>query len=213
MLDQPENPPGTFGGEATRPSGDAGTAAQYPRFARPARSRRAERNRLRTRDGAANEFVANDAGALRTRRRATEIDGAAYERAVALPYRTGSGKAGVLAGPESGPRGNRLMPRTLPKGSPTMFRQYGPGNRFRYEVHGGRVIPVGTVRAGEVLHTTYGKVLVLAWKPREIAAARGRESRFMARLGHIALVRDLSTDPCSRPPDPPPPPPTSAPQM
>ncbi len=99
----------------------------------------------------------------------TEIDGAAYERAVAVPYRTGSGKAGVLAGPESGPRGKRLMPSTLPKGSPTMFRQYAPGNRFRYEVHGGRTIP------------------------------RGRESRFMARLGHIALVRDLSTDPCSRP--------------
>src|SRR5260370_18720517 len=101
MLDQPENPPGTFGGEATRPSGDAGTAAQYPRFARPARSRRAERNRLRTRDGAANGFVANDAGALRTRRRATEIDGAAYERAVAVPYLTGSRKAVVLAGPRS----------------------------------------------------------------------------------------------------------------
>ncbi len=74
-----------------------------------------------------------------------------------------------------------------------MFRQYGPGNRFRYEVHAGRSIPVGTVAAGEVLQTAYGKVLVLGWKPREISAARGRESRFMARLGHLALVRDLAT--------------------
>jgi hypothetical protein len=74
-----------------------------------------------------------------------------------------------------------------------LFRQYGPGNRFRYEIHAGRSIPVGTVAAGEVLHTVYGKVLVLGWKPREISAARGRESRFMARLGHLALVRDLAT--------------------
>jgi len=74
-----------------------------------------------------------------------------------------------------------------------LFRQYGPGNRFRYEIHAGRSIPVGTVAAGEVLHTVYGKVLVLGWKPREISAARSRESRFMARLGHLALVRDLAT--------------------
>jgi len=74
-----------------------------------------------------------------------------------------------------------------------LFRQYGPGNRFRYETHAGRSIPVGTIATGEVLHTAYGKVLVLGWKPREIHASRGRESRFMARFGHIAIVRDLAT--------------------
>ncbi|GAC1496195.1 MAG: hypothetical protein NVS1B2_16120 [Vulcanimicrobiaceae bacterium] len=93
-----------------------------------------------------------------------------------------------------------------------MIRQYGP-QRHRYEVLAGRSRPVGTIPVGTVARIgIYGTmrsypVLVLAWLPREISAARaghwtfGRtghqfhapESRYVARMGHLALCRDLRT--------------------
>ena len=95
-----------------------------------------------------------------------------------------------------------------------MMRQYGPG-RHRLEMLAGRLRPVGTVPIGTIArvgvspHTMKTRpVLVLAWLPREITAARGGhwtfgrlcgptwhppESRYMARMGHLALCRDLRT--------------------
>ncbi len=91
-----------------------------------------------------------------------------------------------------------------------MLRQYGP-QRFTMETFAGRTIPVGTIPVGTIARIGVApgsmrtrKVLVLAWLPREYAAARrahapGRPwwkstyvNTFMARGGHLALCRDLS---------------------
>ena len=91
-----------------------------------------------------------------------------------------------------------------------MIRQYGPG-RHRLEMLAGRLRPVGTVPIGTIARVRISRhdgktraLMVLAWLPREITAARAGywtpgptwhppESRYMARMGHLALCRDLRT--------------------
>ena len=97
-----------------------------------------------------------------------------------------------------------------------MMRQYSP-QRHQLEMLGGRLRAVGTIPVGTIVRIGVSPrdmktrpVLVLAWLPREITAARaggwsfGRarfcgptwhppESRYMANFGHLALCRDLRT--------------------
>lgn len=95
-----------------------------------------------------------------------------------------------------------------------MIRQYGP-QRHRLEMLGGRLRSVGTIPVGAIVRVGISSndmrtrpVMILAWLPREIPAARGGnwtfgrrfgatwhppESRYMANLGRLALCRDLRT--------------------
>lgn len=81
-----------------------------------------------------------------------------------------------------------------------MLRQYAPP-RFRYAEIRGRTLPVGTVPVGSIYRyqpprarrpRTY---MVMAWMPRAYAridrAAGKADFSYLARGGHIALVRDL----------------------
>jgi hypothetical protein len=80
-----------------------------------------------------------------------------------------------------------------------MLRQYAPP-RFRYETIRGRTLAVGTVPIGEVFRYAPSRAaaprtyIVEAWMTRAYARAdrRGRFS-YLARGGHLALVRDLAT--------------------
>ena len=79
-----------------------------------------------------------------------------------------------------------------------MLRQYWP-SRFRLERIGGRRVPVGTIPVG----TRFGggehcpPCIVEAWLPRKVGAGalgpEGWEPRYMARGGHLAIIRRLDT--------------------
>lgn len=82
-----------------------------------------------------------------------------------------------------------------------MLRQYAPP-RFRYAEIRGRHLPIGTVPIGSIYRyqaprgrrpRTY---MVMAWMPRAYAridrAARTADFSYLARGGHLALVRDLA---------------------
>ena len=83
-----------------------------------------------------------------------------------------------------------------------MLRQYFP-QRCRYERVGGYDRPVGTVPVGTIfripddLHGAGRRHIVEAWLPREIGAGRRINGKyhdtFVARGGHLAIVRDLAT--------------------
>ena len=80
-----------------------------------------------------------------------------------------------------------------------MLRQYSPP-RQRYETIRGRNIAVGTVPIGEIFRYAPTRAartrtyMVEAWMTRAYARA-DRTGRFsyLARGGHLALVRDLAT--------------------
>ena len=80
-----------------------------------------------------------------------------------------------------------------------MLRQYAPP-RFRYETIRGRTFAVGTVPIGEIFRHAPSRgsrpraYMVEAWMTRAYARA-DRTGRFsyLARGGHLALVRDLAT--------------------
>jgi hypothetical protein len=85
-----------------------------------------------------------------------------------------------------------------------MLRQYGP-QRFRYQTIGDRHLPVGTIPIGTIFRCnpvghrrqTDRPMIVEAWLPREIGAARKINGRYVnsyvARGGHLAQVRCLET--------------------
>lgn len=84
-----------------------------------------------------------------------------------------------------------------------MIRQYSP-QRFRYAEIGTpgmrRLEMVGTLPVGTIFRSTdeFGrtrKLMIEAWQPRELGAGRWISGRYtstpMARMGHLALCRDL----------------------
>ena len=71
-----------------------------------------------------------------------------------------------------------------------MQRQYNP-QHFHFEIIGGKSRAVGATPIGAVRLTSRGKVLVLAWLPREIHYPK--RSYFNLRSGHLAIVRNLAT--------------------
>lgn len=81
-----------------------------------------------------------------------------------------------------------------------MLRQYAPP-RYRYETVRGRTVAVGTVPVGEIFHYAPSRgagpraYIVEAWLTRAYARA-DRTGRFsyLARGGHLAVVRDLATE-------------------
>jgi len=80
-----------------------------------------------------------------------------------------------------------------------MLRQYSPP-RHRYETIRGRTIAVGAVPIGEIFRYAPTRAsrprsyMVEGWMTRAYASA-DRTGRFcyLARGGHLALVRDLAT--------------------
>ena len=80
-----------------------------------------------------------------------------------------------------------------------MLRQYAPP-RFRYETICGRDLAVGTVPIGAIFRHAPSRAarprayIVEAWMTRAYARA-DRTGRFsyLARGGHLALVRDLAS--------------------
>jgi len=82
-----------------------------------------------------------------------------------------------------------------------MLRQYAPP-RFRYAEIRGRVLPVGTVPIGSIYRYQAPRAarprtyMVMAWMPRAYSRinqqARTADFSYLARGGHLALVRDLS---------------------
>ena len=80
-----------------------------------------------------------------------------------------------------------------------MLRQYAPP-RFRYGTIRGRPLAVGTVPVGEIFRYAPSRAagprtyIVEAWLTRAYTRAdpTGRFS-YLARGGHLALVRDLAT--------------------
>jgi hypothetical protein len=80
-----------------------------------------------------------------------------------------------------------------------MLRQYAPP-RFRYETIRGRTLAVGTVPVGKIFHYAPSRgagpraCIVEAWLTRAYARAdRTGGFSYLARGGHLALVRDLAT--------------------
>ena len=80
-----------------------------------------------------------------------------------------------------------------------MLRQYAPP-RFRYETIRGRTLAVGTVPIGEIFRYAPSRAsqprsyIVEAWMTRAYARAdRTGSFSYLARGGHLALVRDLAT--------------------
>lgn len=81
-----------------------------------------------------------------------------------------------------------------------MLRQYSPG-RHRYERIRGRDIAIGTIPIGTIyrIHDERTRrsrsFIVEAWLPREYASInrhnRTASSTYLARAGHLAIVRDL----------------------
>jgi hypothetical protein len=78
-----------------------------------------------------------------------------------------------------------------------MLRQYGP-LRFRYETLRGRRLAVGITPIGEIFryaptrHAQPRTYIVEAWLPRSYACGDGvGRFRYLARGGHLGLVRDL----------------------
>ena len=91
-----------------------------------------------------------------------------------------------------------------------MLRQYGPQRHRPKRLPNGRTLPVGTIPAGTVFRMVLScdsgrgrlrKLIVEGWKPRRIGGYRRTdhghervyEDVFVARGGHLALVRCLST--------------------
>ena len=77
-----------------------------------------------------------------------------------------------------------------------MIHQHNP-QRHRWMTLRGRDVRVGTVPVGTIVALPkQGKVIVEAWLPREIAAARKEKGRwvsvFVAGGGHLAQVRCLA---------------------
>ena len=82
-----------------------------------------------------------------------------------------------------------------------MLRQYAPP-RFRYAEIRGRHLPIGTVPIGSIYRYQAPRArrprtyMVMAWMPRAYAridrAARTADFSYLARGGHLALVRDLA---------------------
>lgn len=82
-----------------------------------------------------------------------------------------------------------------------MLRQYAPP-RFRYAEIQGRQLPIGTVPIGSIYRYKAPRArrprtyMVMAWMPRAHAridrAARTADFSYLARGGHLALVRDLA---------------------
>jgi hypothetical protein len=77
-----------------------------------------------------------------------------------------------------------------------MLNQYDP-QRHRPSTLRGRSVRTGTIPLGTIASLPdHGRVIVLAWLPREIGAARKENGRwrssFVARGGHLAVVRRLS---------------------
>ena len=82
-----------------------------------------------------------------------------------------------------------------------MLRQYAPP-RFRYAEIRGRHLPIGTVPIGSIYRYQAPRArrprtyMVMAWMPRAYAridrAARTTDFSYLARGGHLALVRDLA---------------------
>lgn len=85
-----------------------------------------------------------------------------------------------------------------------MIHQYSP-QRHRYERVGGRLLAVGTIPVGTIFSSApvarwpyrERKLIVDAWLPREIGAARRIGAHYVngyvARGGHLALCRCLAT--------------------
>jgi hypothetical protein len=83
-----------------------------------------------------------------------------------------------------------------------MLRQYGP-QRFRYAEIRGRHLPVGVIPVGSIYRYQAPRAarprayMVVAWLPRQYARADHRNGRagfcYLARGGHLALVRELAT--------------------
>lgn len=80
-----------------------------------------------------------------------------------------------------------------------MFRQYSPP-RHRYETIRGRDLAVGTVPIGEMFRYAPTRAarlrtyMVEGWMTRAYARAdRSGRFSYLARGGHLALVRDLAT--------------------
>lgn len=83
-----------------------------------------------------------------------------------------------------------------------MLNQYDP-QRHRLSTLRGRSVRTGTIPLGTIASLPdHGRVIVLAWLPREIGAARKKNGRwrssFVARGGHLAVVRRLSDGECLR---------------
>ena len=77
-----------------------------------------------------------------------------------------------------------------------MLNQYNP-QRHRWATLRGRDVRVGSVPVGTIItRPKQGTVIVEAWFPREITAARKEKGRwlsvFVAGGGHLAQVRRLA---------------------